>query len=165
MSQAVRLLWMVCLILYLNVTVLGKDGDIDDDGIADSNDTCAFGLPSSVDDDRDGIADNCDMYVAASDNTNVSVPVQLTASKHNTASSRIGLNSNSWQRAATSDGVNTFSTIADTKPAIDNALAQKTLPNNREETEAFPVVWWVVFVVVAITGGYVFGKRVKYMQR
>lgn len=45
------------------VFVEGPAGDIDGDGIADSIDSCAFGVPSGVDSDRDGIDDSCDLNV------------------------------------------------------------------------------------------------------
>jgi len=45
------------------IFVEGPEGDIDDDGIMDSVDTCAFGKPSGVDSDHDGIDDACDMYI------------------------------------------------------------------------------------------------------
>lgn len=41
--------------------VEGPIGDIDDDGIADVGDTCAFGSPSGIDKDSDGIDDACDL--------------------------------------------------------------------------------------------------------
>lgn len=49
------------------VFVEGPVGDIDDDGIADSVDTCAFGTPSGVDKDSDDIDDACDLVIAMRD--------------------------------------------------------------------------------------------------
>ncbi|QQS22035.1 hypothetical protein IPM09_00570 [Candidatus Saccharibacteria bacterium] len=46
------------------IFVLGFEGDIDDDGIDDSRDTCAFGSASNRDIDQDGIDDVCDLYVS-----------------------------------------------------------------------------------------------------
>lgn len=43
--------------------VMGPDGDIDGDGVADEKDSCAFGEPSGTDIDADGISDNCDLNI------------------------------------------------------------------------------------------------------
>ena len=43
--------------------VMGPDGDIDGDGVADEKDSCAFGEPSGADIDTDGISDNCDLNI------------------------------------------------------------------------------------------------------
>jgi lysophospholipase L1-like esterase len=49
------------------VFVEGPVGDIDDDSIADATDTCAFDKASSIDRDRDGIDDVCDLAVSVQD--------------------------------------------------------------------------------------------------
>ena len=49
--------------LYRSVFVSGPEGDFDGDGIADQMDTCAFGKPSGIDADDDGIDDSCDMKI------------------------------------------------------------------------------------------------------
>lgn len=67
------------LLITKDVFVEGPEGDIDDDGIRDAIDTCAFGVPSHEDVDSDGIADNCDMYVDAS-SSSASGPVAKVGS-------------------------------------------------------------------------------------
>ena len=49
--------------LYHEVFVEGPEGDYDDDGILDAQDTCAFATPSGRDVNRNGIDDLCDLSV------------------------------------------------------------------------------------------------------
>lgn len=49
--------------LWQIVTVYGKDGDLDEDGVADKNDPCLFVVSSGQDIDGDGIDDACDTVI------------------------------------------------------------------------------------------------------
>jgi lysophospholipase L1-like esterase len=51
--------------LYHEVFVEGPEGDYDDDGILDAQDTCAFATPSGRDVNRNSIDDSCDLSVFA----------------------------------------------------------------------------------------------------
>ncbi len=48
---------------YQEVFVYGPQGDVDGDGVPDSQDPCFFVAPAGVDEDRDGIDDACDAFV------------------------------------------------------------------------------------------------------
>lgn len=52
------------------VRVLGKEGDIDEDGIDDSDDRCMFMQQLDSDMDRDGIDDGCDASISKSTSKN-----------------------------------------------------------------------------------------------
>ncbi len=49
--------------LWQIVTIYGADGDLDEDGIVDSEDTCMFVTPANADFDGDGVDDGCDLYI------------------------------------------------------------------------------------------------------
>ena len=50
---------------YKDVIIYGPEGDLDGDGIADTQDPCLFVEPAGVDADRDGRDDACDMFIGA----------------------------------------------------------------------------------------------------
>ncbi len=57
--------------LWWIVLVLGRDGDIDEDGMADSTDKCTFMPELGRDVDQDGVDDGCDLYVGSATQTTI----------------------------------------------------------------------------------------------
>lgn len=62
-----------------NIFVVGPEGDLDNDGMDDDKDMCAFGVSNGVDVDHDNIADNCDLHVEASSAPKSTNDVRVTA--------------------------------------------------------------------------------------
>lgn len=144
------------------VMVLGPRSDVDDDGTPDGSDRCAFGDASSQDGDSDGLADNCDMYVApAASKPVVSTPSHLAGTTKPLSTgilpAVIGDNASS--------GFDTSLPAQSSTDLKSDEQVRATLePTNTASGQTSSIqsgsVWWVVMLLaLAIVTGYIVRRQ------
>lgn len=141
------------------VMVVGPNGDIDDDGILDQVDTCAFGVPSTKDDDGDGIADNCDMFITTASQKNDEYLV-LAPNAGRTANGILPLLTSADQKDTQAVQNSATSVIPRTADTVNRQVAKPTNKTRSSEPPKWNIVWSVTGLAAVLIGLlYSFRKR------
>lgn len=141
------------------VMVVGPNGDIDDDGILDQVDMCAFGVPSNKDDDGDGIADNCDMFISTGSQKNDENLV-LAPSVGRTADGILPLLTSADQKDTQEVQNSAMPVIPRTGDTLNRQVAKLTNKTQSSEPPKWNIVWLVTGLIALLIGLlYGFRKR------